>query len=312
MHIELRSILIVADLSSSTPESPSDEVAEVTTKLESYRELVMGAHDPKLGIGDADGVAYAIGLVGAPTLAFAYDWTSMWGALGLSLAVPAAIGIGHGVLESCGAWFKTSRVGVRLAHLVPMLAAGATLGMVYRPMWAGVALGLSMGVCFLMSERAVHRTRNQRLAQLELAPDLVHELVTVMPTQLHQWVLDQIEGVIEGREQLQKTLNETLHDDDFIDQDKILYDVDMALAELLDRAVPLSALLGRNDSRAQTAVTEAKTVFNELSRLIDDMYVTYMSYATGRDHSKLDALKARMADLKYTQKAQDELESYLQ
>ncbi len=302
----------MSDISSSTPEASTDKDAEATTKLQSYCELAMGAHDPKLGIGDADGVAYAIGLIGTPILALMYDWTGLWGAVGLSIAVLAGIGIGHGLIESCGTWFKTSRVGVCLAHLIPMLAVGATLGTVYQPQWTGAALGVGMGVCFLFAERGVHSTRNQRLTQLNLAPDLVHELLTVSPAQLHQWVLDQIERVIEGREQLQSTLHETLHDDDFIDQDKILYDVDMALAELLDRAVPLSALLGRNDKRSQAAVHDAQAVFTELSGLVDDMYVTYMSYATGRDHSKLEALKARMADLNYTQKAQDELESYLQ
>ena len=301
----------MTDISSSTPESSSDDASDNTTKLESYRELVMGSHDPTLGIGDADGVAYAIGLIGAPSLALAYDWTSIWGALGLSLAVPAGVGIGHGVLESSLTWFKESRVGVRIAHLLPMLSAGAILSVLYQPIWAGAALGLGMGGCFLLADRGVRITRNQRLEQLSFAPGLVHELVTLPISELHQWVREEIAVLLEGRAQLQITLADTLREDDFIDEAQVLEDVDMALAALLDRAVPLSGLLSRTDGRTQAAVGEAKAVFTELSGLVDDMYVTYMSYAAGRDHSKLEALRARVADMNYTQKAKDELESYL-
>ena len=291
--------------------SETDDQAENKTKLQSYRALVFGDQDPKLGIGDADGAVYALALLGAPTLALFFDWTGLMGAAGLAFAALAALLIIHTVLESSISWFNTSHVGVRLAHVLALLGMGTGLGMIYEPMWVGAAFGLGLSVSFLLADAGVRRKRRSELAALNLAPALVHELVTMPETGLNEWVLEQLESVVDGRETLQRTLNETLGDDDFIQIDTTLHDVDLALSEMLDRAAPLSALMSRSDDRAQDAVTESKAVFEELAASIDDIFVTYLSYASGRDHSKLEALRARMSDLSHTRRAHDELESYL-
>jgi hypothetical protein len=291
--------------------SDTDDQTENKTKLESYRELVFDDQDPKLGIGDADGAAYALAFLGAPALALFFDWTGILGAAGLAFAAPAATAIIQGALESSVSWFKTSRVGVRLAHVFALLGVGTVLGMIYEPTWAGPAFGLGLSASFLLADAGARRKRRSKLADLNLAPALVHELVTMPKTGLDKWVLEQLESLVSGREALQQTLKETLEDDDFIQMDRTLHDVDMALAEMLDRAAPLSALMGRSDDRAQDAVIEPKAVFEELAASIDDICVTYLSYASGRDHSKLDALRARMSDFGHTKRAHDELESYL-
>ena len=303
------------DTSSSNAEvtDPNVETSEPDdkTKLESYRTLVFCDQDPKLGIGDADGVAYALVLLGAPTLALCFGWTGVLGAAGLAFAALAATALIHTALESSLSWFKTSRVGVRLAHVLGLLGMGTGVGMIYEPMWAGPVFGLCLSVSFLLADAGGRRKRRSELAHLNLAPALVHELVTLPQAGINEWVLEQLESLFEGRTALQQTLNETLADDDFIQNETILHDVDKALAAMLDRAVPLSALMSRSDDRTQEAVTAAKAVFEELAASIDDIFVTYLSYASGRDHSKLEALRERTSDLVYTKRAHEEIESYL-
>ena len=291
--------------------SDTGDETEPKTKLALYRALVLGEQDPTLGIGDADGVVYALALLGAPTLALVFDWTGLMGAAGLAFGAPAAIAIMHSAFESSISWFKTSHVGVRLAHVLATLGMGAGLGMLFDPQWVGAAFGAGLSVSFLLADAGVRRKRRSELATLNLAPALAHELVTMPEVGLNEWVLEQLESALEGREALQQTLNETLADDDFIQIDTTLHDVDKALAEMLDRSVPLSALMARSDDRAQDAVTDSKAVFEELSASIDDIFVTYLSYASGRDHSKLEALRERMSDLSHTRRAHDEIESYL-
>jgi hypothetical protein len=284
---------------------------EPKTKLAQYRALVLGEQDPTLGIGDADGAVYALALLGAPTLALVFDWTGLMGAAGLAFGAPAAIAMMHSAFESSIPWFKTSHVGVRLAHVLATLGMGAGLGMLFGPAWVGPAFGAGLSMSFLLADAGVRRKRRSELAALNLAPALAHELVTMPETGLNEWVLEQLESLIEGREALEQTLNETLADDDFIQSETILHDVDKALAEMLDRAVPLSALMSRSDDRTQDAVIAGKAVFEELAASIDDIFVTYLSYASGRDHSKLEALRERTSDLAYTKRAHEEIESYL-
>ncbi|MGB0645582.1 MAG: hypothetical protein ACPGQS_00330 [Bradymonadia bacterium] len=298
----------------SQSETAGDEVNETEAAeslLERYKALVVAEADPQAGIADADGAAYAMALLGLPLIAYSYDWvSSIWAYLGLAIAGPTVGGIGHGILSSTAAWFRSSRVGVRLAHLIPFLLMGLGIGLLFQPSWVGPAFGIFMCASFLISDRNSYVNRRVELERLGLGRSLTKELVSLPVAQLDPWVRTQLEQAFESRVQLQSTLVDTL-DDAGIDSFSLMRDVDTAIAEMLDRAIPLSAIIGRGDDASKDAASKARTVFEAMLAAIDEVCVEYMSYASSRDHSKLDILKNRIADLTHTEHAYDEIESYL-
>ena len=167
-----------------------DEAVESPESLvDRYKALVVAENDPQAGIADADGAAYAMALLGLPLIAYSYDWvSSVWAYLGLAIAGPALGGIGHGILSSTHTWFKSSRIGVRLAHLIPLLLMGLGIGLLFQPSWVGSAFGIFLCVSFLVSDRNSFVNRRLELERLGLGRSLTKELVSLPVAQLDPWV----------------------------------------------------------------------------------------------------------------------------
>ena len=188
--------------------------------MDRYKALVVAENDRggDAGIADADGAAYAMALLGLPLIAYSYDWvSSVWAYLGLAIAGPALGGIGMGMgAIACLQLIlihglSQSRIGVRLAHLIPLLLMGLGIGL-FQPSWVGSAFGIFLCVSFLVSDRNSFVNRRLELERLGTWSVLDQRTVSLPVAQLDPWVRTQLEQALASRAQLQGTLVDTLDD----------------------------------------------------------------------------------------------------
>ena len=122
-------------------QEPNTEEAESETPnstLEAYRKIVCAHSNPDEAAELANPAAYGLSLICIPTLALIFDWVNLWGAVGLGIGGPIALGIGTSTLKATSTWFKTTRIGVELANVLPMLGLGTSLSVAFDPNWVGL------------------------------------------------------------------------------------------------------------------------------------------------------------------------------
>ena len=293
------------------PNTEEGESETPSSTLEGYRKIVCAHGNPDETAESANAAAYGISLIAVPALALGLDWTGLWPAIGLGVAAPIALGIGTSLFKQVSSWFTESRLGALIANVVPMLGLGGGLAAVFEPSWVGLAFGFGIAMSFVLTNASLHNQQAKELEALKLLPVLRDELKTFSQASIHPRVLTAIESAFESRGHLVETVSNTLNDDPLVDGVGTLHEVDAALAEMLDRAVPLSVLLTRRDdgrSGVEQDTTQADVLFQGLRAKIDDVSNATLGYAGTRDASVLESLRERMHDLSHTRGAQKELE----
>ena len=173
--------------------------------------------------------------------------------------------------------------------------------------------GIGLGASFLVTQLRMRREQKQTFAELRLGRWLINELKTQTATELHPQVKATLETSFESRENLLETLNNTLQDDAVISSVSTLSAVDIGLAEMLDRAVPLSLLLKRKDgadSVNPSDVEQASAFFTSLKDQIEQVVQTTLAYAGTRDAASLARLREQAHDLEQARSAEQELSGY--
>ena len=299
----------------STPaHSEAEEETEAPKTIwERYVSAIKSYEDPSLAAEESNAASYGLAMIGLPILAYVFDWFGIWGIVGSAIAAPTIIGLINTGLTSINSWFARSETGVILSNFLPTIALGLGLSFYFEPRWVGIIFGIGLGASFLVTQLRMRREQKQTFAELRLGRWLINELKTQTATELHPQVKATLETSFESRENLLETLNNTLQDDAVISSVSTLSAVDIGLAEMLDRAVPLSLLLKRKDgadSVNPSDVERASAFFTSLKDQIEQVVQTTLAYAGTRDAASLARLREQAHDLEQARSAEQELAGY--
>ena len=291
--------------------SPSEEETEVPKTIwERYVSAVKLYEDPSLAAEEANAASYGLAMIGLPILAYVFDWFGIWGIVGSAVAAPTIIGLINTGLTSINSWFARSETGVILSNFLPTIALGLGLSFYFEPRWVGIVFGIGLGASILVTQLRMRKEQKQTFDHLRLGRWLINELKTQTETQLHPKVKATLETSFESREILLETLNNTLQNDAVISSVSTLSAVDIGLAEMLDRAVPLSLLLKRkdgDDTVNPADVEQASAFFTSLKDQIEQVVQTTLAYAGTRDAESLARLREQAHDLEQARSVEREL-----
>ena len=299
--------------STSAHSEAVEETEAPKTIWERYVSAVKSYEDPSLAAEESNAASYGLAMIGLPILAYVFDWFGIWGIVGSAIAAPTIIGLINTGLTSINSWFARSETGVILSNFLPTIALGLGLSFYFEPRWVGIVFGIGLGASFLVTQLRMRREQKQTFAELRLGRWLINELKTQTATELHPQVKATLETSFESRENLLETLNNTLQDDAVISSVSTLSAVDIGLAEMLDRAVPLSLLLKRKDgadSVNPSDVEQASAFFTSLKDQIEQVVQTTLAYAGTRDAASLARLREQAHDLEQARSAEQELAGY--
>jgi len=288
------------------------EKKEGKPPLVTFCERVKNLDDVWHTFDDAHTTTVGHVLLPLPLLPWLLDWYGVWGSLafglGLSIVWIAVIGIGNIFPKA----LKASLPALLSLAMVPLVAFGWWSSQRYTPFFAGPLYSAAIALVFLGVVASNSRGKKEDKAMLHLAPQLVKECHELAVEALHTTVYALTEQAVADRLAGLDALRDSLDGDTGVNDYAILADFDTALADLMNRAKPVSDLVHRaeisGDTETQAQADIAFTGFEKLAKRMHDLAVGLLGYAASPDPGVLDDLRGHAQDLSALRDAHRELE----
>ena len=287
------------------------EEAVVAKPLPAFCERVNHLDDAWHTFDEANTSALVVSFFGLPFMAWLLNWYGGWASLGFGLGLAVSWGIFGGVMSNLPQWIR-ARISTLLAvHFVPLGAFGWWSSQAFEPAFAGPAFAGALALIVGYSTWLTSKEKREDKAHLHLAEELVRECRELPISELHPDVSARLEQAVIDRQESLRALMDSLGNDPSVNRFAILAEVDAALAALMNRAAPVSALLNRTvaDEAAQKQAKASMDNFITLSDKVHETAVSLLAYASSPEESVLEVLRARADDLRGLDRAHREIES---
>ena len=197
-------------------------------------------------------------------------------------------------------------MGGILANVLAVVAFGFALAYTFQTTLVVMALVATALTVFFVTNLNAQRNRSQRLDLLKFSPRLIDEMLQLELDGLNLWVRTSIERVFLTRQELRQTLDDSLSQDILASTD-VLRAVDLVIAGMLNRALPLSGLLNRDPNENTSPAQTAKASFERMEKSIDGVSIGVMEYASRPDQDALSGLRELINEIAVAELAQKEI-----
>ena len=284
---------------------------ELTSPLVAFCQRVNRLDDVGHTFEDAMTSVGGMAFLVLPLVAWLLDWHGFWGSLGFGLGFPAVWLVILGLVEILPKPMRQHWPPLLFLGLSPLPVFGWWLSVNYQPSYVGPAIAIVAAVSLLTMVVVKGRDKREDKERLRAAPVLVKECGELATEGLNVDVYDLLEQAVEDRQASLGALRDSLDNDLGINGHAVLNDLDAALAELMNRAKPVSDLLNRAKKASNDAIAEqaegSYAAFQELAGRLHRLAVSLLKCASAPEAEVLTQVRARVEDLSALEDAQREV-----